>query len=59
MDELMQSANWSDRFFNGDWVPDNPRDGEKLREAAAEFLRLFPDCPYTANWLVADFLKRL
>lgn len=59
MEELLRKARWSDLFFNGDWVPNDPYDLQSLSKSAEEFLRLHPDCPYTSEWLIADFQKRL
>lgn len=49
---------WSDRFFNGDWTPTSMNEPE-IRKCAKEFLRLFPECPFDENWLVAEFLRRV
>ena len=65
--EMLDAAGWSDRFFNGDWTPhltleqyqDEQAAEFLVSEAAREFLRLFPDCPYNEGWLVRDYLRRL
>jgi hypothetical protein len=64
MDELIRQGRWSDAFFNfDDAVYPNDKSREEaeqdIRDAAASFLRLHPDCPYDAEWLVKDYFKRL
>jgi hypothetical protein len=68
---MFESAHWSDMFFNyvpaeqaySEWVsnPDIEEDEKEalLLEQAKQFLQTNPDCPYDANWLVKDFIKRL
>ena len=65
--DMLHAAEWSDKFFNGDWSPSLEMEhyGNSVaadfivRESAREFLRLFPRCPADEDWLVADFLKRV
>lgn len=67
LEALHRSAEWSDRFFNGDWTPaltleqyqEDAAADYLTREAAREFLRIHPDCPYNEDWLVRDYLRRL
>lgn len=61
LEAMMLSAHWSDRFFNFDDINYSDRyDGEEvLRDDAEHFLKLNPDCPFDADWLVRDYLRRL
>jgi len=55
---------WSDIFFNCKIGPDVRYDGKQDVEAemergAREFLEAFPQCPYSADELIADYESRL
>lgn len=62
---LMERARWSDEFFN--YVPaeqcwdvkECKFNQERLKEAATTFLEVNTDCPFFADELVQDFIKRV
>ena len=61
--DLMERAKWSDWFFNFDDCLTLNTGDESFQQdaetAARSFLRAYPDCPYSAEWLIADYRKRL
>lgn len=64
---MLEEAEWSDKFFNGDWSPslnldqflDDDASDYLVSEAAREFLLLFPSCPFNEDWLVKNYLRRV
>lgn len=55
--DLMTTALWSDRFFNSNQIEDN--NGLTVFDAAKDFLKKYPECPFDAQWLANNYAGRL